>query len=502
MEENKAQNCPEFPQEEPVTVPFPTGKRELVFALFSLIGALALCNFTLFGGFNLGFALAISFGVICSSVYLFVSGCRPTLYSGSLLGLSVVIALGFARSDDGFVKFVMACFLFVSINLGLCLTARKNLRDPGKFAAVWDAFGTFFARGFGKMPEAAQGLKTAFRRSGSAGQKGGAFLLGLALCVPVLAVVIPLLISADAAFSGLMDLLPEFEFSECFATVLFGLLTAFVVYTRGAAMVHAPKKTLQAKKKRGMSAITVNTVFGAVTAVYLAYLISQMAYFFGGFSGILPEGYSTAEYARRGFFEMAVLSGINLGLIALGLHLVKEEKTPLSTKLMCVFIGVVTLLLIATASAKMFLYIGTYGLTQLRVLTQIIMLFLAVTTLAVLVWLFVPKLPYMKVVVLAALLIGAVTFWVDVDTVVANYNADAYLSGKLETVDLAHLFYDIGPEAADAIDRLAAEAQEPAIQRAAREFAERNRERYKEEALKDFRSWNYVIYQTNYSPKK
>lgn len=501
MEENKdlsAQN----PQEMAQQPAFPTGKKELIFGLLILIGGMALCNFMIFGGFNLGFAVMSVFCIGCTSIYLFVSGHRPTLYSGALLLLSVVIALGFARSDDVFVKFVMLNFLFVGVNLGLCLTARKNLRNPGRFACIGDTFGTLFARGFGKMPEAGQGLMQAFHSSGTKGQKGGAFLLGLALCVPVLAVVIPLLVSADAAFNNLVNMLPEFDFGEFFPTVLLGSLLTFVLYTRGAALVHAPKKEVMPKAKKGMNAITVNTVLSGVAVVYVAYLISQTDYFFGGFSGTLPEVFSTAEYARRGFFEMAVLSGFNLGLITLGLWLIKKETTPGFTKTLCVFIGMVSLLLIATASAKMFLYIGTYGLTPLRVLTQIIMLFLAITTVVVMVWLFVPKLPYMKIVILAALLIGAVTFWVDVDTVVANYNADAYLSGKLETVDLAHLFYDIGPEAADAIDRLAAEAQEPAIQRAAREFAERNRERYKEETLEDFRSWNYVIYQTNYSPKK
>ena len=496
MDENKEQGFSENPTPEPL--PFPTGKKELIFALLSLIGAVALCNFTLFGGFNLGFALAVTFGIVCAGVYLTVSGCKPTFYSGSLLVLSVVIALGFARSDDYFVKFIMVCFLFVSINLGLCLTARQNLRDPGGFSTIWDAFGTFFARGFGKLPEAAQGLAGAFRRSGSAGQKGGAFFLGLALCVPVLAIVIPLLISADAAFSGLMGMLPEFDFFEFLPTVIFGIMMGCVVYTRGTAMVYASKKTLPEKAKRGMSAITVNTVFIAVAAVYLAYLASQLAYFVGGFAGILPEGYSTAEYARRGFFEMATLSGINLGLIALGLGLIKDEKAPTSTKVLCVFIGLVTLFLIAAASAKMFLYIGAYGLTPLRVLTQVVMLFLAVTTVVIMVWLFIPKLPYMKVVILAALLIGAVTFWADIDTVVANYNVDAYLSGKLETVDTWFLFNDIGPEAAGPMARLAQEADDPAVQRAAKEFLER----YRHYAPEDFRDWNYVIYQAKYLPKQ
>ena len=31
---------------------FPTGGKELVFALFALMAGMLLCNFTLFGGFN------------------------------------------------------------------------------------------------------------------------------------------------------------------------------------------------------------------------------------------------------------------------------------------------------------------------------------------------------------------------------------------------------------------------------------------------------------------
>ena len=112
-----------------------------------------------------------------------------------------------------------------------------------------------------------------------------------------------------------------------------------------------------------------------------------------------------AEYARRGFFEMAVLCGINLALTALSTFLVRKYgRINLLTKLLCLFIGLVTLFLVCTASAKMFLYIGSFGLTRMRVLTQIVMLFLALVDLVAMVWLFAPKLPYMKFVVVAALL--------------------------------------------------------------------------------------------------
>ena len=140
----------------------------------------------------------------------------------------------------------------------------------------------------------------------------------------------------------------------------------------------------------------MNTVLIAACFVYGVYLVSQLAYLSGGFAGILPEGYTMAEYARRGFFEMAWLCAINLGVIALSVGLIqKESKTPLPTRLL---------------------------------------------------WLFLPKIPYMKAVLLLAMAIGAAVFWVDVDTQVAKYNVRAYQDGRLETVDVSHL-NDLGPGA-------------------------------------------------------
>ena len=141
----------------------------------------------------------------------------------------------------------------------------------------------------------------------------------------------------------------------------------------------------------------------------------------------------------------------------------------------------------ATASAKMFLYIESYGLTRLRVLTQVVLLFLGLTTGLVAVRLFVPKLPYMKTVVLAGLLLGALVSWVDVDTFVAKYNVDAYLAGDLETVDVSHLSV-LGDGAVPHIYRLAQEAPDKEIAHQ----ADATLARSWTQAPEDFRCWNYA----------
>lgn len=449
MEEMK-NNVPwqSYPSEQTppiVTAPqnpaFPAGKKELIFGVLSIICGLFLCNFTLFGGFNLGFAIAVLCIISCSVGYLKSAGCSLDGYSTTMLLLSVVIALGFARSDDGFVKFVMVNFLLVSIGLSLCLAAGQNQRPTGGISSLLDAPRATLVMGVGKMSPAFRGVSQSLRSGGPAVKKGGSVLLGLVIAVPVLAILIPMLISADAAFEGLIGLLPEFDPAEAMATAILGGCAACVLYTRCVALRHAPKAQPVSRKAKTVSHLTVNTVLIAVCAVYLVYLLSQLAYFVGGFSGILPKEFTMAQYARRGFFEMAWLCAIDLGLIALFVGIVnkKEGKAPLSTRLLCLFIGIVTLFMVATASAKMFMYIGSYGLTRLRVLTEVIMLFMALATAVVCLWLFVPRLPYMKVILLTGLMMGAAVLWADVDTVVASYNVTAYQEGRLDTVDVDYL---------------------------------------------------------------
>lgn len=469
---------------------FPVEKKDLLFLLFIGISSLAMCNFILYG-FNLGYAIAACGCILSSALYLHARGMKGNWYSRAVLGLCLIIAAAFGRSDDSFVKFVMFCFLMVGINLGLCLTAGQNLYAPGSFSSLADACRTFFPIAFGELPASFRGLKAAFQRSGTVGKKTAAILAGAAIAVPVLAIMIPLLISADAAFDGLISLLPAFELYETFFTAAFGSGLACLLFSRGIALAHREKRDTAADFSQGkISKLTVNTVLIAVCLLYFVYLLSQLAYFVNGFAGILPEGFTAAEYARRGFFEMAWLCAINLALITLSIGLVnKTGLAPKSTRLLCLFIGCVTLFFVVAACAKMVLYIDLYGLTRLRVLTMVIMAFLAVTTILVSVWLFIPKLQYMKAVMLIALAMGAAVIWWDVDTVVARYNVDAYLSGRLQTVDIFYL-NSLGDGAVAYIEQLSFDAPDENIREAAASILESRR--YDEP--EDFREWNYTTW--------
>lgn len=455
MEEN---NYP-FPP-KPESPKFSTGWRELVFGLCILAGTLLLVNSVLWGGFYLGFAIAAGLCILASTGYLLLRGFRPDRYSAALLVLSLGIAAGFGYSTDSFVKLVLLGLLAVSVNLGLCRLAGQALRGPGHLGSLLDAPRALFSFGFGKVTPAVAGIRSAVRRTGT-GQKTLAVLAGLGITVPVLAVVISLLVQADAAFEGLLQQLPRIDLGQLIITLLWGGGLGLWLYTRGVGLGCCPPEPPRGQTaKKKISSLTVNTLLLSVCLVYLVYLVSQTAYLTGGFSRLLPPEFTLAQYARRGFFEMAWLCGINLGLIGISSAVVQGR--PLLTRLLCLFLGLVTLFLVATACGKMLLYIDAYGLTRLRVLTMCIMLWLGLTTLLVTLHLFIPRLGYMQTAALAALVMGLTLFWADVDSQVARYNVDAYLSGSLQSVDVDYLG-SLGDGAVPQLQRLEQEAPEESV---------------------------------------
>jgi hypothetical protein len=337
----------------------------------------------------------------------------------------------------------------------------------------------------GNLGQSAAGLSAGIKQGGAATRRIGAVGTGLLISVPILAVMIVLLMNADAAFEGLMDLMPEVKAEEYIMSGFWGAVLAWVLYTRGVSLAKSTKPAAAQSKCKGVNPLTVNTVLLMVSLVYVVYLFSQLAYFSGGLSGILPEEFTLAEYARRGFFEMAWLCAMNLGILCLTVWLIREERLPRLTRIAGTFLAAITVFLILTASAKMFLYIGSYGLTWSRVTTEVFMLWLALTTVLVAIRLFLPRFGYMKAVVLTAMVLGTLVFWVDVNTLVANYNVNAYRSGKLETVDVSHLA-SLGSAAVPRLLELA-EDKDPEIAEAAQWQLNRNNP-YN---VGDMRQWNF-----------
>ena len=236
----------------------PAGSRELLYAAVCLLLGLFAANMFFFGGLNLGYAIAASAVLIACRVYLSRSGCKGGRYANALLILSLVIAAGFGWSGDYAVKFILAQFVLVAGHLSLCLTAGKNSQSPGGVATLMDALDTVVSMGFGKMPRALRGLAMVFRSGNETARRSGAVLAGLGISIPALAVMIPLLMASDAAFEGLIDLLPDFDLAEIFVTALFGTGCAIYLYSLGTGLHLGEKPAAPFRERKTLTPLTVN----------------------------------------------------------------------------------------------------------------------------------------------------------------------------------------------------------------------------------------------------
>lgn len=112
-----------------------------------------------------------------------------------------------------------------------------------------------------------------------------------------------------------------------------------------------------------MENITVNTVLTVLNIVYLLFSIIQFTYLFMQIGA--KENLDYAIYARRGFFQLMIVTIINFVIILLT-NANKRETTKfvsIYTKIMNLFLIIFTGIMICSSFLRMYLYEQEYGYT-------------------------------------------------------------------------------------------------------------------------------------------
>lgn len=133
---------------------------------------------------------------------------------------------------------------------------------------------------------------------------------------------------------------------------------------------------------------------------------------------------------------------------------------------MSLLLSIFTLILLSTATSKMLLYIGTYGLSRKRVYTLWLMALLAVYFIVQIVRVIIPRLRAPALIFAAAVLFIGVFLFADFDRTIAAYNVDAYLSGRMEDIDTDALG-ELSASAIPSLLRLYDEAADTGVRQAA-----------------------------------
>jgi hypothetical protein len=217
---------------------------------------------------------------------------------------------------------------------------------------------------------------------------------GLIIAVPVIAIFASLLAAADPIFGDYLEdfvdifkleNLPEYIFRGVYILILGYLLAGLYMH----AFTNNKDQKLIGEEKPWVPSFLGFTeaaiVLGSLNALFGSFVVIQFRYFFGGQSNIKVNGYTFAEYARRGFGELVAVAFFSL-LLFLGLSTISRRETTAQRRTFSgLGIGLVVLVAVILVSAfqRLLLYEDAYGFTRLRIYSHVFMVWLGILLAAV-----------------------------------------------------------------------------------------------------------------------
>ncbi len=272
----------------------------------------------------------------------------------------------------------------------------------------------------------------------------GSVFLGLIIALPFVLLFFVVFMSADLVFANYFKhFFNDAKFGEYSFKLIRDFLVAVFFFASGATMLLRQSKA-QAHEPiipapNPFAQTVYITFLSLLNALFLIFVIFQLAYFFGGQDYVLAQGLTYAQYARHGFFELLLASGMVLAIVW-AIYYLSELKLKL-TKFFTLALIVQTGIIIASALHRLVIYVSVYNLSVQRWWAAFCIILIAIVLLMV----FIAGLKQYayrftaKIVFLAILLISSSALLVNSEALVARYNIYRFLSGQTNTFDPNYL---------------------------------------------------------------
>ena len=227
-------------------------------------------------------------------------------------------------------------------------------------------------------------------------KRAKSILLGLVIAIPLLWIILALLSSADLVFGNIvediLDCITFPELNEDWVGVPFKFFLSFMAFYTWTACLPA-EIFFEGKEPRKFDAVVAITFNSLIAVVYLLFSGIQFVYLVGQME--LPNGYTYAEYAHEGFYQLLAVTILNLILVSFCKKHFADNRI---LKAILLIISGCTYVMIASSALRMYLYVGVYGLSHLRVYVLWLLVILTVWTTILIVGIFKEKLPYFRII--------------------------------------------------------------------------------------------------------
>ncbi|KKI93413.1 hypothetical protein WQ54_04025 [Bacillus sp. SA1-12] len=286
------------------------------------------------------------------------------------------------------------------------------------------------------------------------GQMVKKIILGVLLSAPLLWTILYLLISSDQYFKQLLGKFPDWLYQANIGSMFFQVILVAVITCLLFAFFMTLAKPLVLNSGEGESrsmkldTVIVSTMLILLNIVYFLYAAVQFTYFFTGDPSSSASAYTYAEYARRGFMELTLVSIINIGLLFLLTHIGKFEKRVLPNiiKLLLSLLVFFTFVMLASAYNRLSLYEQAYGYTYLRLYAHAFMVLLCILLGLALIKIYIQRFKLLKAMCIATIVAYVIVNYINIDRFIVSQNMKRYEeTGKLDLYYLDRLSYDAIP---------------------------------------------------------
>ncbi|MFI5231610.1 MAG: DUF4153 domain-containing protein [Gemmatimonadales bacterium] len=369
----------------------------------------------------------------------------PVLLTG---GAATIIAGAAAVTASQPLSALICLGVMFFLSMQMLLAAAPSLRSLTIWFAATAPFVAFRDAALGALRHsigATQRIRSTRAR---------AWVRGLAITLPVLAVFALLLAGADPVFAAWRDavagLFASWEFVP--RGIFFAALLVVVLGAYGYASAtpdNAPA-TPDDARDRWLGSTERLILLASVAALFWLFLAVQVGYLFGNLPSTPASRVTFAEYARRGFGELTVVASASALLIIGSERFGTDEREGIVRVVTFAVIAAV-LFLLASAFRRVLLYEAAYGFTTARLYAQVYMCAVAAGLLALSVEVageFDVNRLFRRALAAATVLFIALVYW-NHESWIARQNMDRFATtGKL---DVAYLTASLSPDVIPAI---------------------------------------------------
>ncbi len=284
-------------------------------------------------------------------------------------------------------------------------------------------------------------------------KKARKILLSCLIVLPIVLIVVSLLSSADLIFGelfdkifgGIIDFIEDVIFDDFFGRLIVFIIVFFAIGTSMMYILYEyPKKNDKkiVKETKTRDVFTIKLLVSVLNVIYIIFDVIQI-------KSLMLHSVATtinyAEYARRGFFELLIVSVINIAIILVSkkFETKDNEKEFNYINIMNVLMVFLTIIIIVSSFLRMNLYESAYGYTTLRLLVYVALMTETILMIPTVMYIFNSNIKIFKSYIVIILCAYVITNYMDIDYLVARRNVNRYyVNEKIDIDYLKNYGYD------------------------------------------------------------